>query len=426
MQKVDLLLINAGQLVTCTNESQPKRRQAMRDVGIIENGAMVIHEGHILAIGTSEQIQSEYQSEITINADGKSVIPGLVDCHTHAVFAGNRLDEFEMRIQGKSYMDIMNAGGGIRSSVRATRQASLQDLIALAQNRLDTMLQLGTTTVEIKTGYGLSDDAELKMMQAILALADSHLMTIVPTYLGAHALPAEYDSLDDYLTSIYEGNLKNPLQAYENSGLASKNIPMFVDIFVEENVFTVQQMRQLFEIAQERRLHLKAHVDEFVNLGAVPVAVDMGAVSLDHLDVTPEQELDYLAHSDTVGVMLPAVNFNLGSSHFGNARYLIDANGILALSTDYNPGSAPTMSLPMVMAIACRYQKLLPSEALNACTINAATALKLEAQVGSLEVGKQGDFLILNTDDYRAMAYEFGNNLVEQVIIKGDILWSAS
>ncbi len=426
MQNVDILLINAGQLITCANESQPKRGQAMRDVGIIENGAMAIHDGRIIAIGKSQQIQAEYKSETIINADGKSVIPGLVDCHTHTVFAGHRLDEFEMRIQGKSYMDIMNAGGGIRSSVRATRQASLQDLIALAQNRLDTMLQLGTTTVEIKTGYGLSDDAELKMMQAILALADSHLMTIVPTYLGAHALPAEYDSLDDYLTSIYEGSLKNPLQAYENSGLASKNIPMFVDIFVEENVFTVQQMRQLFEIAQERGLHLKAHVDEFVNLGAVPVAVDMGAVSLDHLDVTPEQELDYLAHSDTVGVMLPAVNFNLGSSHFGNARYLIDANGILALSTDYNPGSAPTMSLPMVMAIACRYQKLLPSEALNACTINAATALKLEVQVGSLEVGKQGDFLILNTDDYRAMAYEFGNNLVEQVIIKGDILWSAS
>lgn len=426
MKNVDLLLINAHQLVTCANDSQPKRGQQMRDVGIIENGALAIHDGKIIALGTTSNIQAEYQSETVIDVTGKSVIPGLVECHTHTVFAGNRLDEFEMRIQGRSYMDIMNAGGGIRSTVRATRDASLQDLIDLAQKRLDTMQQLGITTVEIKTGYGLSDPAELKMMQAILALADNNTMTIVATHLGAHANPPEYESIDDYLASIYEGSLKTSLQHYDESGLSAENIPMFVDIFVEENVFSVEHMRDLFTIAKERGLHLKAHLDEFVNLGAVPVAVDMGAVSVDHLDATPEHELDYLAQSNTVGVMLPAVNFNLGSSHFANARYLVDANGILALSTDYNPGSAPTMSLPMVMAIACRYQKLLPSEALNACTINAASALKLEQKVGSLEVGKQGDLLILNTEDYRAMIYEFGHNMVEQVIIKGDVVWNAS
>lgn len=424
MKTVDLLVIHAKQLITCANDSQPKRGKQMRDVGIIDNGALAIHEGQIVAIGKTSDIQAEYQSDTVIDASGKSVIPGLVDCHTHTVFAGNRLDEFEMRIQGKSYMDIMNAGGGIRSTVKATREASLQDLIDLAQDRLNTMLQLGITTVEIKTGYGLSDDSEQKMMQAILDLAENNNMTIVPTYLGAHAIPEEYDSTDDYLASLYEGSLRGTQQDYKEASLVDH--PMFVDIFVEENVFTVDNMRDLFTAAKERGLYLKAHVDEFVNLGAVPVAVDMGATSVDHLDVTPESELEYLAQSDTVGVMLPAVNFNLGSSHFANARHLIDSNGILALSTDYNPGSAPTMSLPMVMAIACRYQKLLPSEALNASTINAATALKLEQKVGSLEVGKQGDFLILNTDDYRTMVYEFGHNLVEQVIIKGEIVWNAS
>lgn len=426
MKQVDLILKNASQLVTCANDSQPKRGNQMRDVGIIQRGAVAIDKGSIVAVDTTESITSDYSAKTTVDVSGKAVIPGLVDCHTHVPYAGNRYDEFEMRIQGKSYMEIMNAGGGILSTVRATRSASLDDLIALSQARLLDMLKLGTTTVEMKTGYGLSVEAEIKQLKAILALAESQPMTLVPTYLGAHTKPPEYDTPAEYLDSIFAGSLADVHITYYNSYCNTHDIPMFVDIFVEDGVFSVEDMIIYFEVTTLLGLPLKAHLDQFENLGAVPIAVEMGAVSVDHLEVTPPHELEILAQSDTIGVMLPAVNFNLGVTEFGNARHLIDADGILALSTDYNPGSSPTISLPLVMTIACRYQKLLPAEALNACTINAASALQLENKVGSIEVGKQADFVILNTDDYRSMIVEFGRNFVEQVYIKGEQVWTTS
>jgi imidazolonepropionase len=426
MKQVDLILQNASQLVTCANDSQAKRGSQMRDVSIIEKGAIAIDKEVIVAVDTTESITSNFSAETTIDVSGKAIIPGLVDCHTHVPYAGNRYDEFEMRIQGQSYMEIMNAGGGILSTVRATRSASLENLITLSQARLFDMLKLGTTTVELKTGYGLSTEAETKQLKTIFALAESQPMTLVPTYLGAHTKPPEYDTSAEYLDSIFADSLPSAQAIYADSYCNKHDIPMFVDIFVEDGVFSIKDMIAYFEVATQQGLPLKSHLDQFENLGAVPIAVDMGAISVDHLEVTPPHELDILAQSETIGVMLPAVNFNLGVTEFGNARHLIDADGILALSTDYNPGSSPTISLPMVMAIACRYQKLLPAEALNACTINAASALKLEHQVGSIEVGKQADFVILNTDDYRSMIVQFGRNFVEQVYIKGEQVWTTS
>lgn len=421
MKTVDLILKNATQIVTCANDSHPKRGKQMLDVGIIENGAIAINEGKIVAVGDTSTLLSDYHSENSVDVTGKSIIPGLVDCHTHVPYAGNRYDEFEMRVQGKSYMDIMNAGGGILSTVRATRSASLEQLIALAQSRLTNMMQLGTTTAELKTGYGLSAEAEAKQMQAILTVADMHTMTIVPTFLGAHTKAPEFDSVDDYLESVLSESLPR-VEALTQA----KQMSMFVDIFVEEGVFTVDHMKHYFAVAQKLGLPLKAHLDQFEHLGAVPIAVEMGAASVDHLEVTPASDLDILANSGTVGVMLPTVNFNLGICQFGNARHLIDSGGILALATDYNPGSSPTISMPLVMAIASRFQKLLPAEALNACTINAATALHLQDKVGSLEIQKQADFLILDTEDYRAMVVEFGRNFVEEVYIKGKQVWKTS
>lgn len=421
MKTVDFILKNATQIVTCTNDSQPKRGKQMLDVGIVENGAIAIHEGKIVAIGETPNVLTDYQSELSVDATGKSIIPGFVDCHTHVPYAGTRYDEFEMRVQGKSYMEIMNAGGGILSTVRATRYASLEELITLAQSRLTNMMQLGTTTAELKTGYGLSAEAEAKQMQAILALADLHPVTIVPTFLGAHTKAPEFDSTNDYLESVLSESLPRA-----NALTQAKQMSMFVDIFVEEGVFTVEHMYRYFKVAQKHGLPLKAHLDQFEHMGAVPIAVEMGAVSVDHLEVTPGSDLDILANSDTVGVMLPTVNFNLGVCQFGNARHLIDSNGILALATDYNPGSSPTINMPLVMAIACRFQKLLPAEVLNACTINAATALNLQDKVGSLETGKQADFLILDTEDYRALVVEFGRNFVEEVYIKGKQVWKTS
>lgn len=426
MNHVDLLIQNAAQVVTCANTGQPKRGDQMREIGSILNGALAVDNGIIVAVGPTDQLTSTYKADTVVDVTGKALIPGLVDCHTHTVHAGNRYDEFEMRIAGKTYMEIMQAGGGIMNTVRATRAVTQDDLIALGGHRLADMLKLGTTTVEIKTGYGLSSEAETKLIQAILALADTLPMTIVPTYLGAHTKPAEYTTTFDYLQSLFTVGLPAAHAAYLASSCQRQNISLFVDIFVEKGVFSVDEMRGYFKAARERGLSLKGHLDQFENLGGVPVAVKMGAVSVDHLEVTPPHELDILAVSDTVGVMLPTVNFNLGVKEFGNARHLIDAGGILALATDFNPGSSPTLSLPMVMAIACRYQKLLPAEALNACTINAAAALNLADRVGSLEVGKQADFVILNHPDYRSMIVEFGRNFVEHVYIKGETAWTAS
>jgi imidazolonepropionase len=442
MRHVDLLLIHAEQLVTCAGVGQPKRGEQMRDAGIIRDGALAVHDGRIVAVGRTRDISAQYTGDQTISAYGKAVIPGLVDCHTHAVYAGNRLDEFELRIQGRTYMEIMAAGGGIMSTVRATRAAPFEALYEESQARLDTMLRLGTTTAEIKTGYGLRLDAEQKLLKVITQLAADHPMTIVPTFLGAHALPPEYPDAAAYAEAVihemlpvisadyaafrqkYATTRRNANQRKPASLLhrIPEPPPIFTDVFCERGVFDVATSRRVLAAGKQAGMGVKAHVDEFVNLGGVAMAVALGAASVDHLDVTPEAELRILAGSDTVGVALPAVNFNLGATHFANARTLIDAGGILALATDINPGSAPTPSMPMVMAIATRYQKLLPAEALNASTLNAAYAIGLGERVGSLETGKQADFLVLDTPDYRAMIYEFGANLVEKVFVQGALL----
>lgn len=421
MQSVDQMVINAAQLVTCASGGGAVRGRKMQDVGIIIDGAMAIHDGIIVAVGNSATLQTQYQAQTVIDAQGGVVIPGLVDCHTHTPYAGNRYDEFEMRIQGHTYMEIMQAGGGIISTVRQTRTTTADQLMALSQARLQAMMQLGTTTVELKTGYGLSSEAESKQMRVICSLRDTAPMRVVPTFLGAHTIPPEFDDGERYLESIFADVLPAAKAVCDQH-----QAPFFVDIFVEDGVFTVDQMERYFAVAQDMGLRLKVHADQFVPMGAVPIAVGMGATSVDHLEVTPQEDLNKLAESATVGVMLPAVNFNLGLSLFGDARHLIDAGGILALATDYNPGSSPTISLPLVMAIACRFQKLRPAEALNACTINAAAALKLESQVGSLETGKLADFLILDTTDYRAMIVEFGRSFVQRVFIGGQTVWTRS
>ncbi|MCL4251419.1 MAG: imidazolonepropionase [Anaerolineae bacterium] len=424
---VDLLILNAAQLVTCASGGRPKRGAQMRDLGIIAGGAVAVKDGLILDVGATADIRARYESAQVIDAGGRVVCPGFVDCHTHVVYAGDRLDDFESRILGKTYMEILAAGGGIMSTARATRAASADELYALAAGRLDVMLHNGTTTAEIKTGYGLDIATERKLFDVIARLDREHAMTIRPTFLGAHAVPPEFASANAYADHVIHEMMPAIFAAYEQSNFAAEGVPLAVDVFCEDGVFDTVLTGQILSAAKERwRQPVKAHVDEFVNLGGVRVALELGALSVDHLDVTPDAELELLAQSETVGVFLPAVNFNLGSTHYGHARKLIDAGGVLALATDLNPGSAPTPSLPLVMAIACRYQKLLPAEALNAITINAAAALQLEGVVGSIEPGKQADFTILATDDYRALAYEFGALLVEKVIIKGEMQWNAS
>ena len=418
---VDTLIHSAAQLITCASPDGPKRGPALADVGLIPDGALAIQDGQILAVGPTPELRARYSGRQEVDASGKVVCPGFVDPHTHLVYAGDRAGELEMRIRGASYMEILEAGGGILSTMRQTRAASVEQLVAESRPRLDAMLALGTTTAEVKTGYGLDIPSELKMLQAMARLDQEHPCQLAPTFLGAHAVPPEFQGrTDDYVDLVIQEMLPRAQAWHADSPFAERGWPLFCDVFCEENVFDREQSRRILEAGLARGMPAKIHADEFVNLGGVSLAVELGAVSADHLDVTPPEEVALLARSRTLGVVLPAVNFNLGSTLFADARAMVDAGVALALATDINPGSAPCPSMPLVMAMACRYQQLLPSEALNASTINAAHALGLGHLLGSLEPGKQADVLVIDAPDYRHLAYWFGVNLVEQVFIQGE------
>ena len=430
MQNCDLIIHGAGHLITCASNGKPKRLMEMQNIGLVENGAVAVANGKIAAVGKSDEILSEFNGETTIDARGKVVSPGFVECHTHIVFAGQRLNEFELKIKGADYLEILKSGGGIHSTVRQTREASLENLIEQSRQRLDKMIALGITTAEVKTGYGLDTETELKMLEAIFELDRTHEIDLIPTFLPAHAIPiADFrlrnaDWSDEEIGNLYtdlicEEMLPKAKQTLD-SRLSTRNC--FVDVFCEKNAFNLEQSRKVLETAKSLGFGIKAHVDEFTNIGGARMAIELGATSIDHLDTISIEEIELLAQSKTVGVVTPTVNFNFGSTEFADARKFIDAGCAVALSTDYNPGSAPCPSLPNAMAIACRYQKLLPSEVFNAATINAAFAIGLGDQIGSIEVGKQADILIFDSKDYREIAYEFGGNLVEKVIKKGKII----
>lgn len=429
--KVDLIIHNAAQLVTCASNGKAKKGAAMRGLGVIENGAVVVKDSLIVETGKSEEILQKYSSDKMIDAKKQVVCPAFVDCHTHIVYAGNRLDEFELKIKGAEYLEILKSGGGILSTVRKTREADLKDLIEESRKRLDKMLEHGTCTAEIKTGYGLDTETELKMLQTIEELDKIHAVDLVPTFLPAHAFPPEYKEKQEYFVKlICEEMIPKAADWFRKSHFYEKEIHnsqftthnFFIDVFCEKNAFDLEQSRRVLETGKKFSMKLKAHVDEFTNLGGARMAIDLGAISIDHLDATSDEEILYLAKSETVGIVTPTVNFNFGSTDYADARKLIDKGCAVAVSTDFNPGSAPCPSLQTAMAIACRYQKLFPSEAFNGITINAAYALGVGQKIGSIETGKQADILILKTDDYRQTAYEFGGNFVETVIKNGEIV----
>ena len=422
--KVDLIIHNAGQLVTCASGGKPKRGDKMQNVGIIAGGAVAVKDGKIIATGKSEEILREFDAENQVDAERKVVCPGFVDCHTHIVFAGNRLNEFELKIKGADYLEILESGGGIISTVRQTRQASLTELIDETLIRLDKMFALGTTNAEIKTGYGLETATELKMLEAIFELDKIHQIDLIPTFLPAHAFPSEYrENQEKYVDLICREMLPQAIYFFnklstQHSALSTQHF--FADVFCEKGAFNLEQSKRVLQTAKNLGYKLKAHVDEFTNLGGARLAIELGATSIDHLDQISDEEIELLANSETIGVVTPTVNFNFGETEFADARKFIDKNCAIAVSTDYNPGSAPCPSLPNAMAISCRYQKLLPAEAFNAATINAAFAVGAGDKIGSIEKGKNADLLILATDDYRQIAYEFGGNFVEKVFKYGN------
>ena len=420
----DLLIDNTGQLLTLASPGGPKRGAAMRDLGLIPGGAVAIADGRVLAVGPSADLRRRVRAARTLDAAGRVVMPGFVDPHTHLVWAGDRADEFQMRIAGASYMEIMAAGGGIMSTVRHTRAAGPDDLMTQTRLRLDRMLAHGTTTVEIKTGYGLNVEDELKQLQAIHRLQAEGPATLVPTFLGAHAVPAEYRSrTDEYVDLVVNGML--PAVAQQAARNRAPGSPaLFCDVFCEDGAFSLAQSRRILEAAQALGLKLKIHVDEFKPLGGTRLAVELGAVSADHLVCTPPDEIELLARSGVIAVALPGTPFGLGHHDYTPARAIVDGGGALALATDCNPGTCWCESMQFVIALACRYLRLTPAEAISAATINAAHAVALGSQAGSLEPGKRADLVILDVPAYTHLGYRFGTNLVREVIVGGQCIRS--
>jgi imidazolonepropionase len=411
-----MLIHSASQLLTLAGG--PQRGAALGALNIIEDGALLINGEKIIAIGTSAELRAAYPNEPALDAGGCVVMPGFVDPHTHAIWAGDRAAEFEMRLQGKSYLEIMAAGGGILSTVRATRTSSLQKLITQTRTRLQAMFACGTTTAEVKTGYGLRMATELRMLQALLALNAEGPLELAFTFLGAHAIPPEYNDNPDEYTDLLCETMLPTLKEWWPSQAPDLPLP-FVDVFCESGAFTLQQSRKILEKARALGFPLKIHADEFDNLGGASLAAELGAHSADHLVATSAQDIAALAASDTVAVALPCTPFGLAETHYTPARQILDAGGLLAIATDLNPGTAWCENMQFAIALACRYMKLTPAQAIAAATINSAAAIGRAAQVGSLEVGKQADVLILSVSDYRHLGYRFGGNLVRTVIKNG-------
>ncbi len=421
MKTVDLLVHSAAQLcVIPSQDSGPQRGPQLGELGLIQDGAVAIAEGRVAAVGLTRELAGQFRATREIDARGKVVVPGFVDPHTHLVWMGDRAAEFEQRIAGATYMEIMAAGGGIMSTVRATRDASVDELVAAMRPRLDRMLAHGATTVEVKTGYGLETGAELRQLEAIVALDRAHPVTLVPTFLGAHAVPAEYKSRSDaYVDLVIHEML--PAVAEKSRTLGLARLP-FCDVFCEDGAFDLAQSRRILEAAQALGFPLKIHVDEFASLGGTKLAVELGATSADHLVTTPPEDIAALGASDTVAVSLPCTPFGLEHCEYTPARALLEAGAALALASDCNPGTAWNESMPFVIALACRYLRLTPAQALVAATLNAACALGLGDRAGSLAPGYAGDLLILDVPDYRHLGYRFGANPVAMVVKEGDVV----
>jgi len=422
MTPADLLVHSAAQLVTCASPGGAWRG-VRSGIGVIAGGAVAISGKRIVAVGPTDALRRAYETEEEVDASGCVVCPGFVDPHTHVAYAGDRVDEFERRIRGETYQQIAAAGGGILSTVRATREASVSAIVEQSATRLDEMLRLGTTTAEVKTGYGLDTSSELKLLRAIDRLDRHQPVELVPTFMAAHTVPPEFAGrAGAYVQYIIDESLPAAVDWYRGSPFAQDGRPMFADVFCENHAFDLQETERVLQAAKDAGLPLKAHVDQFTELGGLALALRLGATSVDHLDETGTEGIAALARSSAVAVVIPTSNFNLGATRFANARAMIDAGAAVALTTDINPGSSPCPSMPLAMAIACRYQKLTPAEALAAATINAAHAIGLGDRLGSLEPGKQADLLVLDVPDYRHLAYRFGGNPVAQVIKKGSVV----
>jgi imidazolonepropionase len=412
---VNLALINIKQLVTVSaGGRRVKTGAAMREIGLIENAAVLIENETITWIGRMEDLSmgSLKESDV-LDCIDRVVMPGFVDAHTHLVFAGSREHEFAMRSAGSTYQEIAAAGGGILSTVANVREASKKDLKRNARRWLGALLRHGTTTVEIKSGYGLDLGNEIKMLEAINELNDEEVIAVVPTFLGAHAYPADYkDRKEEYVREI-----SDRMVPY----IGSKKLAAFCDVFCEQGYFGVEECRHILMHAKHFGMIPKVHAEELTASGGALLAAAVGAVSADHLEHIDDEGIDALARAGVVGVLLPGVSFFL-SHAYAPARSLIDAGVPVALASDFNPGSCMSYSMPLMMTIACTQMKLSPEEAITAATLNAAAALNLSQEIGSIEIGKKADLVLLDIPNYQFLPYHFGENHVSKVVKNGVVL----
>ena len=409
----NIIIKNATQVVTCSGFTG-KRGKEINDLHVIENGTVIVTDGiisHVLTQGESIPVnEADYK---VIDATGKALLPGFVDPHTHFVFGGYREEEFSWRMRGDSYMDIMNRGGGIVNTTRATRAASEDELYEIATKRLDSMMKLGITTVEGKSGYGLDKETELKQLRVMRRLNESHPMDIATTFMGAHATPAEWKGSEDEFID-FNINEMMPL-------VAKENLAEFADIFCENNVFTIEQSRRYLQAARKNGFKLKIHADEIVQFGGAELAAELGCTSADHLLQASDKGIHDMSEKGVVATLLPLTAFSL-REEFARGRKMIDDNCVVALATDLNPGSSFSASVPLLFALACIYMKFSPEEAVTAFTINSAAAIDRADKIGSIDVGKQGDFILLQFPSYKFLPYHVGMNIVDTVIKKGKIV----
>jgi imidazolonepropionase len=413
MTSVDLIIKNASELLTLSVSSKEES-----GLGLVQTGTVAIKEGRILWVGKEDDVPKDFVLEREgneIDASGKVVMPGLIDSHTHLVFAGSREYEFEQRMQGLSYLEIAERGGGILSTVRATRETPFDDLFSLGGKRLDRMLSKGITTIEAKSGYGLSLEAELKILQVMKELQREHPIDIVPTFLGAHTIPEELrNDRQRYVDLV----IKEMIPRVAQEGLAD-----FCDVFCEEKAFSLEESRRILETGRRHGLKPKIHADQLSSGGGAELAAEMGAFSADHLEYVSPTGIERIAEKGITAVLLPGATFFLSMKKYPPAREMIERGVAVSLATDLNPGSSMTESLPLIMTMGCTMFRMTPKEAIEATTIHAAKSMGRENEIGSLEIGKQADVIILDIPNYRYLPYHFGVDHVTMVIKKGKVVY---
>jgi imidazolonepropionase len=415
-READLVVKNCGQLLTLhSSTGKPRRRAELANLELVNNGAFASDRGRIVCVGTLETVESHIKPSSDCretDAGGAVVMPGFVDAHTHTCFAAFRLDEYEKRIRGVPYTEIADAGGGIAKSVSDVHEMDERRLLEVSKKRLQGCLRHGSTSVEIKSGYGLDLDNELKQLRVIKDLSASSPALVVATFLGAHAVPAEFAGRrEDLMARLIDEIIPQVV----DQGLADG-----IDVFSENGVFTTKEAERILRAGIAAGLNGRVHADELYDTGSAEMAVRVGAASADHLTKISAQGIARMANSRVIGVLLPGTSFGLPSLHFAPAREMVEQGVAIALATDFNPGSSPSESMPIMISIACSHMGLSPAEAVAAATYNAAFAICREDEVGSLDVGKRADFLILDCDDYREIPYRFGINPVDRVFIEGN------